>query len=98
MTCYRNGGCGPYEMLSCGECPASKKEYLKRYEPEEEVKPSIGDTVFLIVRKRARVTDSEWFSYVKESTVTENNFCRVYHQWGETAFKTRAEAERRMNR
>lgn len=32
MTCYRDGGCGPYEMLSCGECPASKPEYLERYE------------------------------------------------------------------
>lgn len=29
MTCYRKGGgCGPYEMLSCGECPASKPDYL----------------------------------------------------------------------
>lgn len=31
MKCYRNGGCGPYEMYSCNECPASKPEYLKRY-------------------------------------------------------------------
>lgn len=31
MKCYRNGGCGPYEMYSCSECPASKAEYLKRY-------------------------------------------------------------------
>lgn len=30
MSCYRKGGCGPYEMLSCGECPASKKSYLDR--------------------------------------------------------------------
>lgn len=28
MVCYRDGGCGPYEMLSCTECPASKPEYL----------------------------------------------------------------------
>lgn len=28
MTCYKPGGCGPYEPLSCGECPASKPEYL----------------------------------------------------------------------
>lgn len=25
--CHRNGGCGPYEMLSCNECPASKLDY-----------------------------------------------------------------------
>ena len=27
MKCYRNGSCGPYEMLSCNECPASKLDY-----------------------------------------------------------------------
>lgn len=28
MACYRSGGCGPYEMYSCSECPASKPEYI----------------------------------------------------------------------
>lgn len=28
MQCYRSGGCGPYEMYSCSECPASKPEYV----------------------------------------------------------------------
>ena len=36
IKCYRDGGCGPYEMLSCSECPASKPtqkaiEQLKWY-------------------------------------------------------------------
>ena len=30
IPCYRNGGCGPYEMRSCYECPASKSDYLQR--------------------------------------------------------------------
>lgn len=33
MACYRNsvtGGCGPYEMLSCSDCPASKPAYAER--------------------------------------------------------------------
>ena len=30
MTCYRKGGCGPYEMRPCNECPASRPEYAKR--------------------------------------------------------------------
>ena len=30
MKCYRNGGCGPYEMYSCSECPASKEDYIHR--------------------------------------------------------------------
>lgn len=29
ITCYRNGGCGPYEMYSCYECPASKSDYVQ---------------------------------------------------------------------
>ena len=27
MECYKNGGCGVYEMYSCSECPASKPIY-----------------------------------------------------------------------
>lgn len=27
MICYRDGGCGPYEMRSCNDCPASKPSY-----------------------------------------------------------------------
>ena len=47
MACYRKGGCGPYEMLPCGECPASKPEYLKRYddpkpEPKEKTCKNCG--------------------------------------------------------
>lgn len=30
MTCYRSGGCGPYEGRSCTECPASHPEYANR--------------------------------------------------------------------
>lgn len=36
-TCYRAGGCGPFEMYSCNECPASKPEYLKNN--KEDKKP-----------------------------------------------------------
>lgn len=35
MACYRDGGCGPYEMRSCSECPASKPDYAKRYDRPE---------------------------------------------------------------
>ena len=30
MKCYRDGDCGPYEMYSCADCPASKPEYAAR--------------------------------------------------------------------
>jgi len=32
MACYKNGGCGAYEMYSCSECPASKPEYAYKNE------------------------------------------------------------------
>ena len=36
MSCYKDGGCGIYEMYSCYECPASKPEYLKRKSREPQ--------------------------------------------------------------
>lgn len=38
MTCYRNGGCGPFEMYSCNVCPASKPEYLQREQPKPKAR------------------------------------------------------------
>jgi hypothetical protein len=38
MTCYRNGGCGPFEMYSCNVCPASKPEYLQREQPKPKTR------------------------------------------------------------
>lgn len=32
MPCYKSGGCGVYEGLSCNDCPASKPEYIFRDE------------------------------------------------------------------
>lgn len=37
-NCYRSGGCGPYEGLSCSECPASRLEYLERFKKQEPPK------------------------------------------------------------
>lgn len=42
--CYRKGGgCGPYEMLSCGECPASKPSYAEKEKQGMTVYPSRSD-------------------------------------------------------
>ena len=40
MQCYRGGGCGPYEMYPCNECPASRPTYLERKKgsPKEDTK------------------------------------------------------------
>lgn len=49
MKCYRSGGCGPYEMYSCNECPASKPEYLKRY--------ILSDKEIEVERKMAKIIE-----------------------------------------
>lgn len=43
MFCYRDGGCGPYEGLSCAECPASKPEYLNNLPPTSVPNKPIKD-------------------------------------------------------
>lgn len=46
MTCYRDGGCGPYEMSSCYECPASKPDYRLRVAPSEvHTYPQMNETI-----------------------------------------------------
>lgn len=42
--CYRKGGgCGPYEMLPCGECPASRPSYAEKKKQGMTVYPSRSD-------------------------------------------------------
>lgn len=41
--CYRSGGCGPYEYLSCSDCPASKPEYLEKSAPSTTEKLTLDD-------------------------------------------------------
>lgn len=43
MNCYKDGGCGVYEMYSCYECPASKPEYLKKKGREPQRVEAITD-------------------------------------------------------
>jgi hypothetical protein len=49
MSCYKDGGCGAYEMYSCSECPASKPEYSQRCQPKEK-KINIVRKRYVIVR------------------------------------------------
>ena len=52
----------------------------------------VGDTVYLIVTKRAKVYMPE-FSFVKKSRLTFLNMERILQDFGKTAFLTREEAE-----
>lgn len=44
MKCYREGGCGPYEMYSCSKCPWSKKEYYLK-QIKKEIKEECINTI-----------------------------------------------------
>ena len=55
----------------------------------------VGDTVYLIVTKRARVYMPE-FSFVKKSRLTFSNMERVLRDFGKTVFLTREEAEKAL--
>ena len=52
----------------------------------------VGDTVYLIVTKRAKVYMPE-FSFVKKSRLTSFNMERVLQDFGKAVFLTREEAE-----
>ena len=55
----------------------------------------VGDTVYLIVTKRAKVYMPE-FSFVKKSRLTFLNMERVLQDFGKTVFLTREEAEKAL--
>lgn len=63
MTCYRDGGCGPYEMYSCNECPASKPEFLKK---KLHMKTDAGLKARAIESAKARVKRAK--EYLASST------------------------------
>ena len=55
----------------------------------------VGDTVYLIVTKRARVYMPE-FRFIKKSKLTFLNMERILQDFGKTVFLTREEAEKAL--
>lgn len=55
----------------------------------------VGDTVYLIVTKRARIYTPE-FRFIKKSCLTFLNMERVLRDFGKTVFLTREEAEKTL--
>ena len=65
MECYKNGGCGVYEMYSCSECPASKPTYrCKNCLSYSQCKNIILKGVFV-------VENCSSFPYLKEKILRE---------------------------
>lgn len=62
MSCYKDGGCGVYEMYSCHECPASKPEYLKKKERE----PQTVEVVVELRNVTKQIMDSELLTLLRQ--------------------------------
>lgn len=91
MACYRSGGCGPYEMRSCSECPASKPEYMRRQiRPESTSVPPFkkGENVKLKIflnenGVRCAMCDKDInieIEVVDESSISENDIDAYVNQ------------------
>lgn len=55
----------------------------------------VGDTMYMIVEKRAKVS-REYFRFIKKTKLTFYNMERVLQDFGETVFLTREEAEAKL--
>ena len=55
----------------------------------------IGDTVYMIVEKRAKVS-REYFHFIKKTKLTFLNLERVLENWGKTVFLSREQAEKAL--
>ena len=90
MACYRSGGCGPYEMRSCSECPASKPEYMRKQIENGVATPPTKATkqtkikVFLNEKGvRCAMIDDDInieLEIIDESTKTENDIDAYINQ------------------
>lgn len=68
MECYRSGGCGPYEMYSCSECPASRPEYVNRGVIQMDVKSK----TMTIADVKDRIVDLQ---YDRENFMKIQEYC-----------------------
>lgn len=55
----------------------------------------VGDTVYMIVEKRAKIS-REYFHFIKKTKLTFLNLERVLKYWGKTVFLTKEEAEKAL--
>lgn len=57
----------------------------------------VGDTIYMIVEKRAKVT-REYFRFVKKTKLTFLNLERVLEDFGKTVFLTKEEAQKALGK
>lgn len=81
MQCYRDGGCGPYEGLSCTECKAGKPDYKQRKMAKQQ-----KDMAEFIDSKLAKKEEANTANAVEEHTETHEKRARAIEN-------TRAQSE-----
>ena len=69
MNCYRNGGCGPYEMTPCNACPASKPDYIWRSENSKKRSVELTDT---LMKQLSKMSDEEVVSLIRKALDLSN--------------------------
>ena len=74
MACFRNGGCGPYEMYSCSECPASKPEYAKRDE-DKLLNKAISQIPHICSTCGLRGKSEDWCEYHDRKILRKEDGC-----------------------
>ena len=55
----------------------------------------VGDVVYMIVKKRAKVS-REYFHFIKKTKLTFLNLERILKDWNKTVFLTKEEAEKAL--
>ena len=86
------------EIKEFNGLPVTRLRELAEADKEERVVVlpcKVGDTVYLIVTKRARTYTPE-FRFIKKSRLTFLNMERILQDFGKTAFLTREEAEKAL--
>lgn len=88
--CYRNG-CGPYEHISCSECPASRPEYMaldkmiNLYDLQFDLIGTMKSLGYLTVPETAKrwgVTDGAVRALIKRKRISNMfSFGEANHKW-----------------
>lgn len=87
------------QSFAIAECLSKLQEYENLEEDGRLYIPpcKLGDTLYMVVTKRPKMTMPE-FSFIKTTYLTEHNFFRVIRDFGKTVFLTREEAEAAMKK
>lgn len=88
--------CNSYNGVRCRACGTGDALDMIEDAPAVDALAlpcKIGDTVWMIITKRPKLSMPEEFSFIKKSRLTWNNLNRILQDFGKTVFLTHQEAE-----